>query len=541
MPAEATYRKFGAGTADPSKALIAGQQNVADSLKSALGGVRNLFEAQEKKYTEENTLNMQQYLKKNIQDAGLGADPVDQEAIKQKFGNLIDMDKIDETVTSTKNQMIDKAVDEASGAAGAAFSESEDIATAGNVFKQNLLAAGMGEEEANRKMSSWRTDNQFLAEDIKVRDTKLVDNAVSDMFKNVKSGRGTFEEVRTNILDGMPEKLRRRADLQMRQEFEDISKMDENQRMEYETHVALMDGQVEASEEAIANGLEQLKNAHDSIETVSDAAYSIHGNLDGDLGGVFESISNDASNDLIGAAIPRGVAGAFYGDEVTGHDVGSFLQDQVENLIGQGMNRRDAAAIAVQAYQDNKVRDSEGNIGTVLKKSNLKSSIAAYASLHAEKRKALKAYSDGQAAATKKREKLLREKLKLQQTIRTGERDSNVTGKSFDSQEAYNKSTFGNMSTGFNFKPKGDEPSKKKGKAESKKSKVEIGREAVKGKVDTNRNITGNVPIPKKRTDESTEDFKKRLKQEGAIPLAAKAVSDHITQAMEDDKFPGFF
>ena len=485
MAIQPLYRKFG-GSSDPGDTLLTGQQAVTKGFKDAFSGIQGLMSEAEKGYAQENTLNMQEYLQNTLRQQGLGGEPVDRIAIQKQYGDMINMDQLDQTIESTKGQMITEAVDNATGRAGQAFQQSKDMATAGDAFKQTLLSAGMDEKQAQQRMTTWRTDNQFLADDVKAANQKQVDDTSSSMLTRIAEGED-YELLESELASSVAPENRQAAILKMRKTRDQMSALAEDSQAEVALGHTRIDTSMNASFEQLDNNLENLRAAYESSDSIPEGAKQAHSQFAGNLGGIFAGISDHASNSIWGAAVPRAIAGAFYGDEATGSDVGSFLQTSVDKLIGQGMSPEDAELIAVQAYQENMVRDSEGNIGTVLSKNSLRSSMMAHFDLWEDRQSKKAAYLAGQDRTTKIRKMIMDQGNVIKAGMLAGERGSQLTGKEFDVGQMF-KDSMSKLSVGSNV-PKKEAPKAGDTKPVNR-SKIQDILKATGKLVETNRSVT---------------------------------------------------
>lgn len=142
---DSLYRKYGASVLDPSEGMQAGLTAQKANLTSVLGGIKDLMTNQEAQYKQENTFNVQNYLKDKLQAGGLKAvltEPINQEEIRAKFGNMVDYKAIDETIKnqtdSVKNTFINKYAAEADEIGA----KTGDYIKAREHIKQGLLKEG---------------------------------------------------------------------------------------------------------------------------------------------------------------------------------------------------------------------------------------------------------------------------------------------------------------------------------------------------------------------------------------------------------------
>ncbi|RLB94501.1 MAG: hypothetical protein DRH26_01055 [Deltaproteobacteria bacterium] len=180
MAIQPLYKKYGVN-ADPGMALVAGQQAVGNSFKDALNSVGDLLKTQEQKYVDENTLNMQAYLKENIKAGGLGADPTDQTAIKQRFGNLINMDQINSTVSEERKLLETEAMNSAGKVGSQVLADTGDQVKARQAFTQAITDLGGSEKFKNASTEAWSNMKETIFTDIQTEKVQRQNTSLNDI------------------------------------------------------------------------------------------------------------------------------------------------------------------------------------------------------------------------------------------------------------------------------------------------------------------------------------------------------------------------
>lgn len=154
------YKKYGFTVNDNSEAMQAGIDSQKKNLTDVLAGVTGLMKTQEDRYKQENTLNVQNYFKDKLQAGGLNAaltQPINQEEIKAKFGDRIDLGAVNTTATAQtdllKRTAIESAVTEADKHLTVEGGRDPLKATA--AFKNALLANGATTAFADEQLPSY--------------------------------------------------------------------------------------------------------------------------------------------------------------------------------------------------------------------------------------------------------------------------------------------------------------------------------------------------------------------------------------------------
>lgn len=427
--AEPLYRKFGGGVPDPSEGLMKGQQMVNSSFKDALAGVGNLLKTVEQGYIEDNTLKVQEYLKSNIRNAGIGADAPTIEDVKGQFGKLINAEALDKTITGTRDKMLGEARDEASIAAGQAFGETEDIAKAGEAFKQKFLALGGRESQAADEMGKWRLDNAYRAEDVKVANAELISKFKSGVTADIISNKGTDpEEVLNYSLDMLPEKLRTQAKLETRKEVEALSALTGEQQDGHKYIGSMLDTQIQAKEAEILQAQATAKVELDKTIRVPQSAKDAVAKLNGTVGGMGEAIKNDATGQWFARSL-------FNTGNREEEGAANSVQAGIDGLIEYGIPAEEAMAIGFQAYQDARAENGVGFGGVTIDANTLDRHFTKYAQNYEASKKAESNYVAIQNAAIKERARLVAEKERVLHEFTSGAKHANISGSSFDIQD----------------------------------------------------------------------------------------------------------
>ena len=427
------YQKYGS-TLDGDgmgKSLAIGQQAVNSSFKEALTGIGDLLKTVEQGYVDDNTTKVQDYLKNNIRTAGIGADAPTTEDIKSQFGKLINPEAIDKVVTSTRDKMLGEARDEASIEAGKAFGETEDIAKAGEAFKQKFLALGGRESQAADEMGKWRLDNAYRTEDVKLRDAELISKFKAGVAADIISNKQTNpDEVLNFSLDMLPEKLRTQAKLETIKETEALSALRGDQPDARAYIGTLYDSQIQSLEAEINQTLDLAKEELAKTSGIPQSARDAVTKLNSTLGGMGEAVRQDATGKWFASSL-------FNKNNKEEEGASRALQENIDSLMAYGdISAEDAQAIGFLAYQDARAESGVGIGGGVsIQADVLQRHFNKYAQQYPEAKKAEDNYKAIQAAAIKKRTALLAEKEKALYDFTREAKHANISGSHFDSQE----------------------------------------------------------------------------------------------------------
>ena len=427
-----SYQKYGGAASLDISGLVKSQQAVGDGFKDAFKGVQDLLKQTEDQYKETNTLNMQEYLKGQIKSAGLGAEPIDREAIKQKFGSLINVEALEKTIGDTTTQMTNDALDDASGYAGQAFAESEDIVKAGNVYQERLRALGMKEGDVAKQGQTWRLDNQYLAEEVQLTNARMVDDIVTGTVTDLISSAGNLspEDALNARIANAPGKIKTPAILKARETIKALGKMDDEQVAEYDHIARLSQQKIDALDQEMAAVTGAAKTALEKINYLPQAAYEGAKALQSKLGGMSDPIADDATGQF------------FEWGRLEEGEVSQALQGHIDALIDRKMPPDEAYGIAFQAYSEAKADGGIGFTGVAIDPEMLKSKVDKYAGLYAEKQVKEAKYRELLADGLKKRTALMAERENLLESLRKGETFSNISGKPYDSKQTFASSIF---------------------------------------------------------------------------------------------------
>lgn len=428
------YQRYGVQV-DPSAAMQSSQQNTTQGFKDALNSIDDLFQMQKRKYTERNTLALASHLKENLRAAGLGAEPIDEVAIKKQYGDLVDMDQINATVKKTTDQMTDEALDVASGVAGEAFGRTEDMGQAGAAFKKSLLAAGMKEQDATKLESQWRESNKFLPQDVEFRNKRTIEDATSAMIGALRENKDlSYENAEAEIVQGLSPRLRERALLEMRSTYKALSEMTPEQQEEYLMHEQRAKNFVDRTFQEQEIQLQTAKAQIDQLDPIGEGAKAAALKHSSDLGGLNEAIANHSERGFIMQQWDD-VVGMFANKGLWDKEAGKYYQDRAADLMIQyGLSAEDALGLMVQSYQD---------LGKGADSTQVDAQMNAYATQLEKKKQALTNYNAMQTEFIKRRGELEDQKTQFLYNLKRGEQRGNVTGQAYDSVEAFKNSIFG--------------------------------------------------------------------------------------------------
>jgi hypothetical protein len=359
--ADSSYRRYGINAGNPMMGLVAGQNAVNNSLNSALDSVGDLLQQQEARAVDTNTVNMQDYLQKKLAVQGLGAEPIDMIGIKKKFGDNINMDALKQTEQDKRNLLVKDAINSAGASALNNYSDSKDIAKAGDVFRQNLIDAGMGSMDADEKTAAWRAANQYRDTDAK---TELADrtNIMKSALGKSWAAGGDDSSIDKYVIDNFSEKERPAAREAAKNYYQQLSQLDEQDKSDYtdlQTRLSTAAKIAQTQYDDEIAGLEGQLSAIDSIspenQALADAAF-------GTLGGDAAFGEDGEFKESLPAAALNSVFQIGTGTK-SGPEARTFLQDSISGMTRQGIPRKEAIAIAIQSYNASKEKGQDWNIG----------------------------------------------------------------------------------------------------------------------------------------------------------------------------------
>lgn len=200
------YQKFGGFAAPDMDALVKGQAAVGSGIKDAIGGIRKLLTEQEETYRQENTLNMQEHLRSQLQSAGLGADPIDKVAIGKQFGDKVNMAALDETYSTEMGRLKDDATNAAASIGLDTLNQSQDPLAARKAFEDSLRKAGAKESFVTTATQQWSDSQATRFEDIAVQ--KERQNSRDDQFlaeELAENGAESGRDIMDLIIQQYPE------------------------------------------------------------------------------------------------------------------------------------------------------------------------------------------------------------------------------------------------------------------------------------------------------------------------------------------------
>ncbi|MCK5663633.1 MAG: hypothetical protein KAI17_09105 [Thiotrichaceae bacterium] len=345
MSSGSLYKKYGVTVDDPAEGLMAGQTAVGNSLQKALGGIEGLLKKQEAKYVEENTLNMQEYLKSNIKSAGLGADPTDQTAIKKKFGNLINMEEINKTVTAEGKLLKEVAVDDASVLASKSLSENNDPIKAREVFSQSIRNAGGEESLVNAATQAWSDSNAVKFKDMETMKIRATATRTNSLFDAVAAGQDGPQTVELLIADlPQAEQGPARRELQKQLQFEsELTQIQKENRAHY-IKLDAIQGQRDIA--VYQNELASLESKHIALQEtgIRDSSYKLGNKYNEQLGGSLTGAIKDRVTNWM--------------EGFSSKNDGVVIKQIYSDFIRDGVKAEDADAALAQAFNEEYQGDS---------------------------------------------------------------------------------------------------------------------------------------------------------------------------------------
>lgn len=341
------YKKYGFTVNDNSEAMQLGINAQKANLTDVLAGVTGLMKTQEDRYKQENTLNVQNYFKDKLQAGGLNAaltQPINQEEIKAKFGDRIDLGAVNTTATAQtdllKRTAIESAVTEADKHLTVEGGRDPLKATA--AFKNTLLANGATTAFADEQLPNYIARKATEVQNIQTAKLQEQDGRDSNYMVGLQRGGAETEAIqRKAIIDSIDDpKLKAKEDLRLRELGAKFLNISDTAKAEIGVHT-----QVRAAEQKLAIDKASLRAvdlenrlAMSSNNVPDDEAYTTSKMYTGELG-------NNAVN-AIGKSVTNWFE-SFAPDDDTTH-----LQNFANNLVTAGHSSEDVQAATYQAYRE---------------------------------------------------------------------------------------------------------------------------------------------------------------------------------------------
>jgi len=202
MAGDPTYKKYGGFGTPDMRALVAGQKAVGEGFKEALSGVDDLLTQTEDIYKKNNTLNMQEYLQNKIKEQGLRAEPLDKTAIQKQFGSMVDMEQLENTFTTAKQQVEMDAVNDVGQRANQVFFETGDVLQARKTLEQGLKEDyNATPTQLGRAMQSWTDANAVAIKDMEIQAERDREIGYSNVRADVRSGLDGLQAIEARVLE----------------------------------------------------------------------------------------------------------------------------------------------------------------------------------------------------------------------------------------------------------------------------------------------------------------------------------------------------
>jgi len=298
MARGATYTKFGGVAAPDFGSMIKGQQAVTSSFKDAIGSVDDLLKQTEERYKETNTLNVQEYLKNKIQEQGLGADPIDKTAIQKRFGSLIDMDKVNATISGETKLIHENATNTASQLASKTLSETQNPILARKAFENSLRKAGGKESFISSATQAWSDSNATKFKDIDTLKMNAQNARSDELFSAIHNGMGEDQAVEAIVAD-LPKNERAAERRRLYGLIDDQGKLRPNAVATRDYYVGKRKIAGQAKIDVAKNNLATLEEQKNAIhaKSIPDSAYTLSKTYAQKLGGsVAKGIGKDVTN-----------------------------------------------------------------------------------------------------------------------------------------------------------------------------------------------------------------------------------------------------
>lgn len=334
--AQPLYKKYGVNISDPSEGMQAGVNAQKGNLQSILGSIGDLMKNQEAGAIQKNTLNMQQYLKGKIKQDGLGAPKVDQVAIKQEFGNLINMEQIGATVKETKGQLETDALNSAFGGAQTVLKDTGDATLARDAIGEDLSSKGAHRNLIARAKQQWTDQNATSIADIKVNKLKGEQALLSKYNAQLKEfGPNSSAMAKKGLLAEVKDEDRVRVGRMLDKHAEYRLRLTKDQKRIHDSNLLQHDSVTATQDLEAQKGIGKLESEYAAYEQASTVPTNKYSQLD--------NATKDFATSGIGAI--RKELGWFNGSDIKQFDA---MFDKLTDV--QGIPAYDAAAMITYVF-----------------------------------------------------------------------------------------------------------------------------------------------------------------------------------------------
>ena len=350
------YNKYGGHASPDFSSMIKGQEALNQSIGSAFQGVRDLLQQTENIYKENNTLNMQEYLKSKLEEEGLKAEPIDKTAIQRQFGNMINMDKLVETFGAEKKEMelraTEKAAEIASGIA--------DPLKSRETFMQAMRDFGAPEPLVSASTQNYADANALRFTDYEITKTRERDARTASLEQEIRNIGPQGEAAAIIMLTkDLPEEeqateaMRLREHMRKRKEVTPEARETIDHYMNMEK--VLGEQEVQQQEAIVA----ELEAQHAALQRtgIPEESYKLA-----------EQIMSADLGSSVHGAIRDKVVNWVEGFARKSND-GARVKNIYDTLIDNGVEAKDAAAILALTFQE--VYQGDRLLGNNLRKEHI--------------------------------------------------------------------------------------------------------------------------------------------------------------------------
>ena len=338
MALGSTYQKYG-GFSAPSnmQAAMSQQQSKGGGFNKVFDSVEALFKQTENIYKDNNTLNMQEYLKGKLKAEGLGAEPIDTVAIKRQFGNMINMDQLGQTFSEEKIRMEQDAVNQATAAANETLTSTGDAVKARETLTKQLKSLNAPESLISNTNQSWTDANAVKFQDMNTMKERERESRVTSLFAELRGGKDPQMAIEM-LTEGLPEHERDKEQQRLNQEVELRSQLTEQQKEEQDYYLDLKNIQVQREVQKHQNRVAELEHAAVSLQQdgLKDSSRELASAFNKELGG---SAKNQIVNRLDN-----------WFEKMLPNSDGKHFTKLHQQLIERGIDDKDADAILIQAF-----------------------------------------------------------------------------------------------------------------------------------------------------------------------------------------------
>ena len=333
-----TYQKYG-GFSAPSNmhGMMSQQQSKGEGFNKVFDSVEALLKQTETIYKDNNTLNMQEYLKGKLQTEGLGAGPIDTVAIKRQFGNMINMDQLGQTFSEEKTRMEQDAVNKASTAANETLTNTGDAVQARSTLEQQLKELRAPQNLIDTARQSWTDANAIRLQDMNTVKEQEKEARVTSLFTELTDGKDSQMAIEM-LVNALPAHEQDKERQRLNQEVELRSQLTEQQKEEQDYYLNLKNVEVQRVVQERQNRVAELEHAAVSLQQdgLKDSAYELASTFNSELGG---SAQNQIVNRLDN-----------WVEKMLPNSDGKHFTKLHQQLIERGIDDKDADAILIQAF-----------------------------------------------------------------------------------------------------------------------------------------------------------------------------------------------